>query len=581
MKKTLIYISLCISLTFVFPTLTPACTSYLVTRGASKDGSTLITYVADSHIRYGELYFLPGGKQEPGSFYQCYDRGSHKPLARVPNPDITYTVIGFMNEKQVAIGETTFGGRGELSDPDGMIDYGSLMFLAMQRSRSAREAIRVIAELTEEYGYTGGGESFSIGDAREAWIMEIVGRGSRTKYDRKLKRDVNADKGAIWVAMRIPDGFISAHANQSRITRIPMKNRRTSISSRELRRINEPDVEVIYSADVVTFARKKGYFKGKDEDFSFSDAYAPIDFGGARFCEARVWNLFRRVNREADQYEDMAMGKDLKHRLPLWIKPDHLLGVEDLIAAKRDHLEGTPYDMALDVGAGPFALPYRWRPLTWKVDGKGYFHERTTATQQTAFSFIAQLRSQFPDPIGGISWFGVDDTNTTVYVPFYAGMTRPPESYRQGNGTILEFSDNAAFWVFNQVAHLAYLRYSLILPDIQNVQKKLEEEMRNASKATDKAALELYAKDPALGRQFLTDFSVTMGERAVSSWKDLYRFLFVKHLDGNIKKEQNGVFLLNEFKKYPLVEHPEYPEWWKKLIIDMTGDRFRTPAEHP
>jgi dipeptidase len=580
MKKITIYMLLFASLSFIFPAASPACTSYLVTRGASKDGSTLISYVADSHIRYGELYFLPGGKQEPGSFYQCYDRGSHKPLARIPNPALTYTVIGFMNEKQVAIGETTFGGRAELSDPDGMIDYGSLMFLAMQRSKTAREAIRVIAELTAEYGYTGGGESFSIGDAHEAWIMEIVGRGSRKELDRKLKKEINRDKGAIWVAMRIPDGCVSAHANQARITRIPMKNRRTSISSRELHRINDPAIEVVYSADVVSFARKKGYFKGKDEAFSFSEAYAPIDFGGARFCEARVWNLFRRVNADMSRFEAIALGQDLSQRLPLWISPDRKLGVEDLIAAKRDHLEGTPYDMALDPGAGPFALPYRWRPMTWKVDGKEYFHERTTATQQTAFSFIAQLRSQFPDPIGGISWFGVDDTNTTVYVPFYAGMTRVPEGYREGNGSILQFSENAAFWVFNQVAHLAYLRYNQVLPDIQKAQKKLEEEMRNASRATDKAALELYAKDPALARNVLTDFSVTMGERTLSTWKDLYRFLMVKHLDGNRKKEQDGVFLLNEYKRYPLVEHPEYPEWWRKLIIDGTGERFKTPEKH-
>ncbi len=557
----------------------PACTSYLVTKGATRDGSTMISYVADSHIRYGELYFLPGGPQAPGSFYQAYDRGSHKPLAKVPNPATLYTVIGFMNEKQVAIGETTFTSRKELNDPDGMLDYGSLMFLALQRSKTAREAIQVIAELTAEYGYTGDGESLSIADPSEAWIMEIVGRGSRKKFDRRLGKEINLDKGALWVAMRIPDGYVSAHANQSRITRFPLTDGKTAISSHELSRIHEAQVEVIHSADIVDFARKKGLFKGRDEEFSFSDAFAPIDFGGARFCEARVWSLFCRVNTDMSQYQDVALGQDLSRRLPLWIKPDRLLGLEDLIEAKRDHLEGTAFDISKDIGAGPFARPNRWRPLTWKLDGKNYFHERTTVTQQTAFSFIAQLRSVLPDPIGGISWFGVDDTNTTVYVPFYAGLKRPPQSYRQGNGSILEFSDDAAFWVFNQVAHFAYLRYSEILPDIQKLQKKLEKQMRSASLAVDKVALELYQTDEESARDFLTDFSVTAADQTVSRWKELYRFLMVKHLDGNRKKEENGVFLRSKYGRYPQVEHPELPDWWKKLIIEKTGDRFLVPEK--
>ena len=555
------------------------CTSYLISKGASRDGSTMISYVADSHIRYGELYFLPGGPQEPGSFYQAYDRGSHKALARVPNPPFTYTVIGFMNEKQVAIGETTFSSRDELNDPDGLLDYGSLMFLAMQRASTAREAIKIIAELSAEYGYTGAGESFSIADPREVWIMEIVGKGSRKKFDRRLGKEVNLDKGAVWVAMRIPDGYVSAHANQSRITQFPLEDGIKSISSDHLNRISEPGVEVVYSADIIRFARKKGLYSGTDEEFSFSDAFAPLDFGGARFCEARVWNLFRRVNKEMSAYEDIALGKDMTKRLPLWIKPDRQLGVEDLIEAKRDHLDETPYDMSKDVGAGPFALPYRWRPMTWKVDGKNGFHERTTATQQTAFSFIAQLRGHLPDMIGGISWFAVDDTNTCVYVPFYAGMTRPPESYRQGNGSILEYSDNAAFWVFNQLAHFAYLRYSQILPDIRKVQSELEQQMRRGSEIVDQSALELYQKDPKTARAFLTDFSVSMAEYTVRRWKELYRFLMVKHLDGNLKKEENGVFLRNKYGRYPIVAHPDLPDWWKRLILRETGERFLVPEE--
>jgi len=566
MKKTILYTFLLTA--FVYTSALPACTNYLVGKKATKDGSTLISYVADSHIRYGELYFLPGGPQAPGSFYQAYDRASHQPLAKVPHPAATYTALGFMNEKQVAIGETTFTSRKELDDPDGMLDYGSLMFLALQRSKTAREAIRTIAELTAEYGYTGSGESLSIGDPSEVWLMEIVGRGSHKK-----------DKGALWVALRIPDDCVSAHANQARITRFPLADGKTSITSRDLDRIDTPEVEVVYSDDIIEFARKKGFFKGRDEEFSFSDAYAPIDFGGARFCEARVWNLFRRINQEMANYEDIAMGKDLSRRLPVWVKPDRLLSVEDLMEAKRDHLEGTEYDMSKDVGAGPYGLPYRWRPMTWKVDDKNYFHERTTATQQTAFSFIAQLRAHYPDPVGGIFWFGVDDTNTTVYVPFYAGIRSVPECYREGNGSILEFSDTAAFWVFNQVAHFAYLRYSEIFPDIRKIQQEIETGFRRAVVAVDRAAAELYKTDPETARDFLSSFSTGMANQTVNRWKELYRFLMVKHLDGNRKKEENGVFLRNPYGRYPIVEHPDLPEWWRRLIIEKTGDRFLEPPQ--
>lgn len=566
MKKTVLYSFLLLSIAFV-PAL-PACTNYLVSKGATRDGSTMISYVADSHIRYGELYFIPGGPQAAGSFYQAYDRGSHKPLARVPNPALTYTVIGFMNERQVAIGETTFTSRDELNDPDGQLDYGSLMFLALQRSRTAREAIRTIADLTAQYGYTGAGESLSISDPNEVWFMEIVGRGP-TKQKK--------DRGALWVALRIPEGYVSAHANQSRIDRIPLADGKTAITSRELDRLDQAPVQAIYSADIIEFARKKGYFQGPDSEFSFCDAFAPIDFGGARFCEARVWNLFRRVNREMESYRDVALGLDMSRRLPLWIMPDRLLTVQDLIAAKRDHLEGTEFDMAKDVGAGPYGLPYRWRPMTWKLDGKSYFHERTTATQQTAFSFIAQLRSWLPDSIGGLFWFGVDDTNTTVYMPFYAGIKRVPEALREGNGSILEFSDSAAFWIFNQLAQFAYLRYNEIYPDIRKVQTELEEQMQRASLAVDRAALELHKSDPETARDFLTSFSEGMTNQTVSRWKELYRFLMVKHLDGNRKKEENGVFLRNTYGRYPIVEHPELPDWWKRLIVEKTGERFLEP----
>lgn len=554
-----------------------ACTSYLVTKGASADGSTMISYVADSHIRYGELYYLPGGPQPEGSYFQAYYRGSHKPLAKIPNPPYTYTVIGFMNEKQVAIGESTFGGRTELNDTTGMVDYGSLMFLAMQRSKNAREAIKVIADLVEEYGYYGGGESFSISDPNEVWIMEIVGKGTDWKYDKRKKQYFNADKGALWVAIRIPDGYISAHANHARITTFPKENGKTSVSSKNLHLIQEPGIEVVYAHDVITFARRKKYFNGNDEDFSFSDTYAPIDFGAARFCEARVWSMFKTVNSQMEQYQDYALGYNLANRMPLYIKPDRKLTVQDLISFKRDYLQGTDYDLSKDIGAGPFGAPYRWRPLTWKYEGKSYFHERTTATQQTAFSYIAQLRGYLPDPIGGILWFGVDDANTTVYIPMYAGMKRVPETFAEGNGSILEYSENAAFWVFSKVSNFAYLRYSLMFPDIQKIQKELEYRFQTFVPAMDKAALELYHKDPELAKDFLTDFSVKMGNYTVQRWEELFRFLMVKYLDGNRKKEENGVFKTNKYGRYPIVEHPEYPDWWKKMLIEQTGDKFLVP----
>lgn len=539
-----------------------ACTSYLVTPGASIDGSSMITYAADSHIRYGELYFFPGGAREPGSFFQVRDRGSHKPLARIPHPEHTYQVVGFLNEKQVAIGETTFGGRKALRDTTGGIDYGSLMFLALQRAATARDAIAVMGRLVEEYGYYSSGESFSIADPREVWIMEMIGKGP-------------GNKGAVWVARRIPDGYISAHANQARITTFPVADGVTSITCRQLDRIHEPGIQTVYAHDTVDVARAQGFFDSPHAEFSFSDAYAPLDFGAARFCEARVWSMFEKVDCSMDRFRDYALGFDPQNRMPLYIAPERKLGVADLIAFKRDHLQQTDLDMQQDVGAGPWGKPYRWRPLTWELDGEKYFHERTTATQQTAFSFIAQLRSGLPDPVGGILWFGVDDMNSTVYVPMYAGMTSVPPSFAEGNGHILEYSDDAAFWVFNKVAHLAYLRYSLTMPDIRKVQAELEALHHAMIPAIDRTAAELYERDPDLARDFLTRTSVSLAQDTVARWQDLYRFLMVKFLDGNIKQEEDGIFLTKEWGKYPIVEHPEYPEWWLRLIVETTGDRFR------
>jgi len=556
-----------------------SCTSYLVTPGASVDGSAMISYAADSHIRFGELYFWPGGKQEPGAYFQAFYRGSHKPLAKVPHPEHTFRVVGYMNERQVAIGESTFGGRPELFDTTGMMDYSSMMFIALQWAPTARDAIKVFSDLVEQYGYYSYGQSFSFADPNEVWILEMIGKGTEMQLDRRTRTQRNIRKGAVWVAIRIPDGYISAHANHARITTFPIANGRTSITDQQWDKLHQPEVSVIYSHDVISFARKMGYFNGADHEFSFSDVYAPLTFTAARFCEARVWSMFRKVNDDMEQYESYAMGLDLTNRMPLYIKPNRKLSVQDLISFKRDYLQGTPYDMTLDIGGGPFSKPYRWRPLTWEIDGKQYFHERTTATQQTGFSWISQSRRNMPDAIGGILWFGVDDTNLTVYIPMYAGMQRVPQSFAVGNGNILEYSDDAAFWVFNKVAHMAYLRYSLKIEDIRKVQNELESKFHLYTQAVDRAAMELYKENPQMAMEFVTDFSVKMGDYTVERWKDLFRFLMVKYLDGNIKKEENGVFVRNQWGKYPIVIHPRYPDWWYRLIIETHGDRFLVPGQ--
>ncbi len=555
-----------------------ACTNYIITKGASADGSVMISYAADSHIRYGELYYRPGGPQPAGATYKIYDRGTLKYLGEIPQPALTYTVIGFMNEHQVAIGETTYGGKAELEDTTGMIDYGSLMFLGLHRAKTAREAIKVMAELVDKYGYYSSGESFSVGDANEAWIFEIIGKGTEMAIDKKTGKSYNKNKGAVWVAIRIPDGYISSHANQARITTFPLANGKTSISSKTMDKIFLPSVEVVYSQDVITFARSKGYFTGKDEEFSFSDTYAPMTFDAARFSEARVWSFFKAVNKDMWSYIDYAKGENLKHRMPLYIKPDHKLTPQDLMAAKRDHLEGTDMDMSKDPGAGPYGLPYRWRPLTYKVNGKEYFNERTTATQQTGFSFIAQLRSWLPNPIGGIFWFGVDDAATTVYVPIYAGVRKAPESFAEGNGDMLTYSETSAFWTFNKVANFTYLRYNLMIEDVVKVQKELESSYVEMIPTVDQTAQKIYAENPERARDFLTTFSSATANSAVKRWEQLFQFLLVKYIDGNVKKEKDGKFLRNEHGFVPSPSQPGYPEWWLKEVVDKTGNKFEMPV---
>jgi dipeptidase len=554
-----------------------ACTNYLVTKGASVDGSTMITYAADSHIRYGELYYSPAADWPEGSMVTIYSRGTAKPLGQIPQVPHTYQTVGFMNEHQVSIGESTFGGRSELVDTTGIMSYASLMFMAGQRAKTAREAIQVIAELMDAHGYASSGESFSIGDPHEVWIMELIGKGTDMRYDRKSKKYVNASKGAVWVAMRIPDGYISAHANHARIMGFPLEDGKKSISSKNLHKIHEPGIEVVYAHDVISFARDKGYFDGDDADFSFSDVYAPLDFGAARFCELRVWSMFNHVHSGMDKYWDYAKGETKENRMPLWIKPERKISPQDLMAFKRDYLQGTELDMSQDIGSGPYGLPYRWRPLTFDYNGQEYFNERVTVTQQTGFSYIAQMRSWLPGPIGGIKWFSVDDAGSAVYVPFYAGIKRVPQSWSEGYGDILTYKDDAAFWVFNRVAHFAYLFYDRVMPDLRAVQSELENRFVQTVPAIDAAAMVLWETDQDMALDFITDFSCNMGNQTIERWQELGEFLLVKYLDGNMKQEKDGEFLRNPYG-YPLPpKFPGYPDSWKKQVIDETKDRFVYP----
>jgi dipeptidase len=520
------------------------CTNFLITRGASADGSTMITYSADSHVLYGELYFTPSQDYPEGTMLDVYEWDTGKFLGRIPQVKHTYSVVGNMNEHQVAIGETTFGGREGLEDSTAVMDYGSLMYIALQRAKTAREAIQVITELMSAYGYYSSGESLSLSDPNEVWIMEMIGKGV-------------GNKGAVWVARRVPDGYVCGHANQARITTFPL---------------NDPE-NCLYAKDVISFAREKGFFSGLDEEFSFADAYAPLNFGAARFCESRVWSGFRKVAKDMDQYEDYAMGMNLHNRMPLWVKADKKLTVQDVMGMMRDYFQGTKMDLTQDIGAGPYQCIVRWRPMTWSLDSVNYINERAISTQQTGFSFVAQSRSWLPDPIGGILWFGVDDTYSTVYTPMYCGMSRVPGNYAVGNGSMMEFSDSSAFWIFNQVSNFAYTKYSYMIPEIQAKQKELETRYMTEVLKTDEAALALYKSNNAKkAQEILTDFSCRAGALTFDTWKGLYAHLFTKYMDGNVKTPVAG-------QRNPNVKQPGYNEEWYRMVVKETGDKFKDLGE--
>ena len=542
-----------------------ACTNFLITKGASKDGSTMISYAADSHVLYGELYYRPAADHPEGAMMDIYEWDTGKKLGQIKQAKHTYSVVGNMNEHQLAIGETTFGGLHQLLDTTGIVDYGNLIYITLQRAKTAREAIKVMHELTSTYGYASEGESFSIADPNEVWIMEMVGKGGKSK-------------GAVWVAYRIPDGYISGHANQARITKIIPANGKTSISSKDLaKKYNLPNLQCIYAADVVDFAKSEGLFNGKFEDFSFSDTYCPLSFSGMRACEARVWAAFMKANPEvAKPYEDYARGENKNHRMPLWIEPNRKLTLNDMFDFMRDHFEGTSLDMSKDLGAGPFGCPYRWRPMGFEYEGRNYIHERATSTQQTGFSFVAQCRSWMPDPVGGILWFGVDDTYFTCYTPMYCGITEIPECFREGNGNMAEYSPTSAFWLFNIVSNFAYTRYSDMIVDIQKVQKRVEESFQTCISYNDEELKN--ETDHAALVEFANNFSNAQAGIMFREWQDLSRWLLVKYMDGNIKKtDDKGNFIRSEYGQdrivFPL--QPEYPKAWYKMIVDDCGENIK------
>ena len=541
-----------------------ACTNFIITKGASTDGSVMVSYAADSHSLYGALYHTPAGRFKAGTMLPVREWDTGRYLGEIPQIRETYSTIGNMNEHSLVIGETTYGGREELVDPSGRIDYGSLIYITLQRARTAREAILMIAELANTHGYASSGESFSIADQNEAWIMELIGKGYKDDG-----QGGNARKGIVWVARRIPDGYVSAHANQARITTFPK---------------DDPE-NCLYAPDVISFAREMGYFDGRDEEFSFADAYCPADFGTVRGCDARVWAFFRTVADGMDAYEDYAMGYNLKNRMPLWVKPRTKVSPKTVFDCMRDHYEGTPMDMTKDLGAGGHNCPYRWRPMEFEVDGTEYLNERATATQQTGFWFVSQARADREADMG-ILWFGVDDAATSCLTPIFCSAQEVPECFREGNGSMLEYSPTSAFWLFNRTTNFAYMRYDMIAADIRKVTDKWENdrlaEMESLPARTGRMS-------EAARRNYLTELSVSTAQELFDRWQLLNGYLLIKYIDGNVKSEHGDVlsFLDGDASAAHFVDNgngqqipdkiqfPGYNEKWKRAVAADNGEVLR------
>ena len=557
-----------------------ACTNVLVTKGASTDGSNMVSYAADSHQLYGELYYAPAGVWKAGDMRQINEWDTGKYLGMIPQVGRTYQRVGNMNEHQLIIAETTYGGRPELEDPKGVMDYGSLIYVALERAKTAREAIDIIVDLANTYGYYSSGESFSLADKDEVWVMDLIGKGSD-------------NKGIVWVARRVPDGYICAHANQARISTFPL---------------NDPE-NCIYAPDVITFAREKGYFNGEDKDFSFCDAYAPLDFSGMRGCEARAWSAFNilcdgkftyldengnEVTADAYDYIDYAMGWDKTKRFPLFVKPSRKISVKNVADVMRDHYEGTPMDMTVDAGAGGNALPYRWRPMGFEHEGKKYVNERAIATQQTGFWFVGQSRGWLPDEIGGVNWFGCDDAATSYLTPIYTSTYEVPESFRVGNGNMITYSPTSAFWMTNRVANACYKAYNIMFPTVDAAIDAWEAEMAEAVEKADQEALALYkaaAEKPRKQikrnnkagkvlapytsvREYLTRFSVDNAQKIFEKWVALEQLLIVKFIDGNVKAQnEDGSFITNEHTDCipAKITQPGYTDKWKEVTAKDHG----------
>ena len=526
-----------------------ACTNFIVGKKASADGSVFISYSADSYGMSGYVAHFPAAVHPAGTMREIYNWDSGEYLGAIPEARVTYNVLGNINEHQVAIAETTFGGRPELEDSTGIIDYGSLIYIALQRSKSAREAIEVMTSLVAEYGYYSSGESFSIADPDEAWILEMIGKGG-------------VEKGAVWVAIRIPDDCISAHANQARIRKFDMNDKEN----------------VMYSKDVIKFARKMGYFSGKDADFDFAAAYCPADFGGLRYCDARVWSFFNMfADADMNKYLAWASGDATAEPMPLYFKPKAPLSLQDVQRGMRDHYEGTPFDITDDLGAGPYAMPYRPSPLSFEVDGKEYFNERPISTFQTAFTFVAQLRDFLPDAVGGVMWFGTDDANMVVYTPVYCCATSVPDCYAEQYADPVVFSWKSSFWVFNWVANMIYPKYSLVIDDMRQVQGALENSIFERSRLVEQEAAKVYTSSPKYAVKMLTDFTCCSAEEALAEWRAFGEKVIVKYNDFVVKQEQNGRILRSDTGFAGRMVRPSYSSEFWRAVVEQTGERYRIP----